>query len=130
MVRMNDIVEKPIKTILDDISTEMSSNLLMIDDVIQALASDTYTIEEVDENGRIIHTTIINPNLLSWLKEKRMTLVEKWKLAGGELHQEKEKEKIKIQGKMILDTISSMSPEELKEKREQWKKSYDTRNDD
>lgn len=124
---MGELVKKddaPITTIVDDVVSELAENLFLINDVIETLAKDTRVIK--DEIGdRIVRDTHIHPQLLSWVKEKRMLATDMWKIAGGELQHEKEKEKIKIQGKMILETLGTMSPDELEKKREEWKEQYD-----
>ena len=128
---MNDIIKKEDnfsinkRTIIDDISSQMAKNILNIKDFIEMMSKDTYVEEDVDEYGRIIRKTIVNPMLLPWVRELRMYLKDMWKIAGGEIAQEEEKEKIKIQGKLILEAVNSMSPEELSEKFKEWKQMKD-----
>lgn len=128
---MNDKIvkkeEHPLesRTIIDDISSEMMKRMFDIKDVISQMQRDTHVEEDVDDNGRIIRSTVVNPLLLPWVRELRMYLKDMWKIAGGEIQQEQEKEKIKVQGKMILEAISDMSPEQLSEKFKEWKKIKD-----
>lgn len=105
------------KNLLNDVATEMSRGFGIIEDIVDKLAMDTKTT--VDEEGN--SKTYVNPYLLPWVRERRMLLKDIWKLSGGEIEQEKEKEMLKIKGKMIIEAIGSLKPDELKEKMEQWK---------
>lgn len=113
------------KTIVDDIASEMIGTFKDIDDLIEMLKKDTRVDIIETEDGQELRNTQINPNLLAWLREKRMYLKDLWKIAGGELAHEREKEKVRIQAQIIKESISQMDNDEFKEKFEKWKKAKD-----
>lgn len=124
---MNAIIESkerknlPAKTIFDDMSIELKKELVEIDNIIKMMLNDTYVEEIPDDDNRLIRKTHVNKDLLPWVREKRMFIKDIWKIAGGEIQQEKEKEILKLKGKMIYDSIKEMTPDELAEKFKNWK---------
>ncbi|MHA1748703.1 MAG: hypothetical protein ACTSYF_08720 [Promethearchaeota archaeon] len=110
-------------TLIKSVASEMAKKLIDIDEIINMLKKDTWIEEIRDSDGNVIgQRTHLHPQLLSWYKEGRSTLETIFKLSGGEVSQEAEKQKIKLKAKLIMELVGK--PEkERKELIEKWKAS-------
>jgi len=110
------------QTLLDDVATEMNKKFKRVNEIISTLEDDTRKIDITNEDGEVIgQRTALHPQLLSWYKEARLFLNDLWKLTGGEVKQEGEKEYTKMMAKIILEGVNQ-NPDFLKEKFDEWAK--------
>lgn len=108
-------------TLSVDVAGEMSKGYNDIKEIIELLKKDTRVEDLLDEDDQKIgQRTHIHPQLLKWHQEARHTMETVWKLGGGDLTQEVEKEKIKLKAKLIME-ILTRSKGERKEMIEKWK---------
>ena len=108
-------------TLSIDVATEMGKGYNDIKEIIEMLKKDTRVDDILDEdNQKIGQRTHINPQLLKWYQEARHTMETVWKIGGGDLTQEVEKEKIKLRAKVIMEILTK-SKGEREEMVEKWK---------
>jgi hypothetical protein len=108
-----------------DVAQEMKKGYDIVDDVIVKLLKDTRIEDIVDKEGKIIgQRTHIHPQLLAWMREARLTEIDIWKIAGGEVQQEAEKKALETKAKLIL-AMAKQKPEQFEEALENWKKNRD-----
>jgi len=133
METKNEIVEKeknyPLDkhsdkdTLLKNIALEMTKGYEMVQDVINKLLKDERIDQLIDEEGNIIgQKTYMHPQLLKWITEMRHFLDDMWKMGGGEIQQEAEKEKLKLQAKLIVKVLG-VDPDKREEMLNKWKSS-------
>ena len=108
-------------TLSVDVASEMSKGYADIQEVIGLLKKDTRVDDVLDaDDQKIGQRTHIHPQLLKWHQEARHTMESVWKLGGGYLTQEVEKQKIKLRAKLIMEILTK-SKGERKEMMEKWK---------
>ena len=111
------------RTLSIDMATEMSKGYEDINEIIHLLKKDTRVDDILGEDDQKIgQRTHIHPQLLKWFTEGRHTKESMWKMGGGEIAQEAEKEKIKLKGRLIMEIIGK-NPEEREEILSKWKQS-------
>ncbi len=104
-----------------DVATEMGKGYSDIQEIINLLKMDTRVDDVLDEDDKKIgQRTHVHPQLLKWYQEGRHTLETLWKLGGGDIIQEVEKEKIKMKAKIIMEVLGS-SKGDREELMEKWK---------
>ena len=112
-------------TLAFDVGQEMKKGYDIVEDVIEKLLKDTRIEELVDSEGKVIgQRTHINPQLLPWMREARLTQNDMWKLLGGEVQQEAEKKALETKAKLILE-MAKQKPEKFEEAFENWKRNRD-----
>jgi len=115
------LYEEP-PTLAFDVAQEMKKGYDIVNDVIDKLLKDTRVEELTDNEGKVVgQKTHINPQLLAWIRESRLTKNDIWKLAGGEVQQDAEKIALETKAKIILE-IAKTKPEKFEEALENWKK--------
>jgi hypothetical protein len=104
-----------------DMATELGKGYEDIKDLIVLLGKDTRVDDILGEDDQKVgQRTHIHPQLLKWYQEARHTIESMWKMGGGEIAQEAEKEKIKLKGKLIMEIIGK-NPQQREEILEKWK---------
>lgn len=118
-----DIVpQKEEINLLNDVAVEMKKKYDLVNEIIGMLYGDTRQEDVLDSNDNIIgQRTHLHPQLLSWMREARQFIDDLWKLNGGEIKQEGQKETIKLGAKILLEGLSQ-NPDILKEKAKEWAK--------
>jgi len=112
-------------TLAFDVAQEMKKGYDIVNDVIEKLLKDTRVEELKDEEGTVVgQKTHVNPQLLAWIREARLTKNDIWKLAGGEVQQDAEKIALETKAKIILE-IAKVKPEKFEEALENWKRNRD-----
>ena len=108
-------------TLSVDVATEMGRGYTDINDIIELLKKDT-RVEDLfdDDNNKIGQRTYIHHQLLKWYQEARHTIETMWKLGGGDIAHEAEKEKIKLRARLIMEILTK-SKGEREEMMEKWK---------
>lgn len=108
-------------TLSVDVATEMGKGYNDIQEVLSLLKKDTRVEDVLDEDDQKIgQRTHIHPQLLKWHQEARHTMETMWKLGGGDIAQEAEKEKIKLKAKIIMEILTK-SKGDRDEMVEKWK---------
>jgi len=85
-----------------DTAAEWNKGYMLVNMVILELAQDTYTEKYVDETGADRRLTHVNPQLLSFLQERRKLADQIWKISGGEAIIEGKKELYRKQADLIF----------------------------
>jgi len=108
-------------TLSVDVASEMGKGYNDIKEIIELLKKDTRVEDLLDENDQKIgQRTHIHHQLLKWHQEARHTMEAVWKLGGGDLTQEVEKQKIKLKARLIMEILMK-SEGERGEMMEKWK---------
>lgn len=117
-------------TLSFDVAREMKKGYDIVNDVIEKLLKDTRVEEIKDGKGKIIgQRTHVNPQLLAWIRESRLTKNDIWKLSGGDVQQDAERLALQTKAKIILE-IAKVKPEKFEEALENWKKNRDASRED
>lgn len=94
-----------------DTSAEWTKGYMMLNKMIAMLYEDVHKEEYINDNGERHQRTIINPQLIDLLKERRRTIEQIWKIAGGEVMNEAKKESIK----KMVDFVWHSQEKEIKD---------------
>lgn len=115
--------EKP--TLAFDVAREMKKGYDIVNEVIEKLLKDTRVEELTDNEGKVVgQRTHIHPQLLSWMREARLTKDDMWKLLGGDVQQDAERIALETKAKIILE-LAKVKPEKFEEALENWKANRD-----
>lgn len=87
-----------------DTATEWTKGFMLINKLIKELADVRYTEEFIDGSGKKRQRMMLHPQLLGYLQERRKMIDQIWKISGGELVKEGQKEMIKNFAKFIFET--------------------------
>lgn len=116
-------------TLLNDVASEMHEKYKLVNEIIDMLYRDTRQTDVTDEDGFVIgQRTHLHPQLLSWMKEARLFQDDLWKLTGGEIKQEGQKQTIQLMTKIVLEGISQ-NPEFLQKKFKEWTENRSFKNE-
>ena len=85
-----------------DTAAEWNKGYMLVNSVILELAQDTYIETYEDEVGETRRRTHVNPQLLSFLQERRKLADQIWKISGGEAIIEGKKELYRKQADLIF----------------------------
>lgn len=85
-----------------DTAAEWNKGYMLVNMVILELAQDTYTETYEDEVGETRRRTHVNPQLLSFMQERRKLADQIWKISGGEAVIEGKKELYRKQADLIF----------------------------
>lgn len=95
-----------------DTTTEWNKGYILLNTLIKMLYDDVHKEEYIDDDGMRHTKTVINPQLIALMKERRRVLDQIWKIAGGEAMNEAKKET----AKKMIDFVWQSQEKEIKEK--------------